>query len=161
MPDFSKFHFEVETLNKTLRKNAYPTKFLDKCIPKFINNMFVQKRIFTTVPKLELSVTIFREYFQYQQKRLNRCISKRLKFCKLKIIFQTGNRLKNFFRLKDRVSETLQSNFVYKFNFGSRTASYYGKTYRHMKVRVSEQQDLSPRTGKLVKGTSVRDHLLD
>ena len=30
-----------------------------------------------------------------------------------------------------------------------------------MKVRVSEQQDLCPRTGKLVKGTSVRDHLLD
>ena len=123
--------------------------------------MFVQKPIFTTVPKLELSVTIFREYFQYQQKRLNRCISKRLKFCKLKIIFQTGNRLKNYFRFKDRVPETLQSNFVYKFKCGSCTASYYGKTYRHMKVRVSEQQDLSPRTGKLVKGTSVRDHLLD
>ena len=70
VPDFSKFHFEVETLNKTLRKNAYPTKFVDKCIAKFINNMFVQKPVFTTVPKLELSVTIFREYFQYHQKEI-------------------------------------------------------------------------------------------
>ena len=70
MPDFSKFHFEVETLNKTLRKNAYPTKFVDKCIAKFIINMFVQKPVFTTVPKLELSVTIFREYFQYHQKEI-------------------------------------------------------------------------------------------
>ena len=35
-----------------------------------------------------------------------------MKFCKLKIIFQTGNGLKNYFRFKDRVPETLQSNFV-------------------------------------------------
>ena len=98
------------------------------------------------------------------KKRLNRCISKRLKFCKLQIIFQTSNRLKNYFRFKDRVPETLQSNFVYKFKCGSCTASYYGKTYRHMKVRVSEHQGVSPRTGKRIKGTlstSVRDHMLD
>ena len=98
------------------------------------------------------------------KKRLNRCISKRLKFCKLQIIFQTGNRLKNYFRFKDRVPETLQSNFVYKFKCGSCTASYYGKTYRHMKVRVSEYQGVSPRTGKRVKGmlsTWVRNHMLD
>ena len=98
------------------------------------------------------------------KKRQNRCIGKRLKFCKLKIIFQTGNRLKNYFRFKDRVPETLQSNFDYKFKCRSCTASYYSKTYRHMKVRVSEHQGVSPRTGKRVKGTlstSVRDHMLD
>ena len=47
---------------------------------------------------------------------------------------------------------------------GSCTAPYYGKTYRHMKVWISEQQGVSPRTGKRVKGTlspSVRDHMLD
>ena len=96
--------------------------------------------------------------------RLNRCNSERLKLCKLKIIFETGNRLKNYFRFKDRVPETLKCNFVYKFKCGSCTASYYGKTYRNMKVRVSEHQSVSPRTGKQVKGmlsTSVRDHMLD
>ena len=68
--DFSIFYFEVETLKKTLHKNAYPTKFVDKCIAKFINNIFVQKPVFTTVPKFELriSVTIFRKYFQYHQR---------------------------------------------------------------------------------------------
>ena len=97
------------------------------------------------------------------KKLLNRCISKRLKF-KLKIIFQTANRLKNVFRFKDRVLETFQSNFNYKFKCGSCTAPYYGKTDRHMKVRVSEHQGVSPRTGKRVKGmvsTSVRDHMLE
>ena len=56
--DFSKFHFEVETLKKTLHKNAYPTKFVDKCIAKFVNNIFVQKPVFTTVPKLELRIML-------------------------------------------------------------------------------------------------------
>ena len=49
--NFSKFHFEVETLTKTLHKNAFPTKFVDKCIAKFVNNIFVKKPVFTTVPK--------------------------------------------------------------------------------------------------------------
>ena len=52
MSDFSKFHFEVETLKKTLDKNAFSTKFVDKCIVKFANNIFVQKPVVTTVPYL-------------------------------------------------------------------------------------------------------------
>ena len=35
--DFSKFHFEGETLNKTLHKNAYPIKLVDKCVATFVN----------------------------------------------------------------------------------------------------------------------------
>ena len=54
---------------------------------------------------------------------------------------------------------------VYKFiKYGSCTASYYGKTYRHMTLRVSEHQGVSPRTVKRVKGTlftSVRDHMFN
>ena len=87
-----------------------------------------------------------------------------MKFRKLQTIFQTGNKLKNYFRFKDRVPETLESNFVYKFKCGNCTASYYGKTYRHMKVRAVEHQGVCPITGKRVKGTlstSVRDHMLD
>ena len=164
--DFSKFRFEVKTLKKTLHKNAYPTNFVDKCISKFINSIFVQKPVVTSVPKLELRIILpfLGNISSITKKRLNRCIGKRLKFCNLKIIFQTGNRLMNYFRFKDCIPETLQSNFVYKFKCGSCTASYYGKTYRHMKVRISEHQGVSPRTGKRVKGTlstSVRDHMLN
>ena len=85
-----------------------------------------------------------------------------MKFCKLRVTFQTNNRLTNYFRFKDSVHETLRSNSIYKFSCGSCTTSYICKTYRHFKVRVSEQQGVSPRTGKPVKGTlstSVRDHM--
>ena len=95
MSDFSKFHFEVETLKKTLHKNAYPTKFVDKCIAKFVNNILVQKPVFTTVPKLELRIvlTYLGNISSITKKRLNRYIGKCLKFCKFKIIFQTGKRI--------------------------------------------------------------------
>ena len=76
---------------------------------------------------------------------------------------QTNNRLKNYFRFKDFVPEALRSSLIYKFSCGSCTASYIGKTYRQFKVRVSEHQGVSPRTGKPVKGTlstSVMDHML-
>ena len=142
MSGFSKFHFEVGTHKKTLHKNAYPTIFTGKCVATFVNNIFIQVVylfiVFTTVPKLELRIKLpyLGNISSITKKRLNRCVSKRLKFCKLNIIVQTGNRLKNYFRFKDRVPETLQSNFVHKFKCGSYTASYYGKTYRHMMVRV-------------------------
>ena len=68
MSNFSKFHFEVETFKKTLHKNAYPTKFDEKCVEKFVNNIFIQNPVFITVPKLELVLPIFREYLQHHQK---------------------------------------------------------------------------------------------
>ena len=102
MFDFSKFYFEVETLKKTRQKNSYPTKFIDKCVAKFVNKIFIQKPVFTTVPKLELRMVLpcLGNISSNTIKRLSRCISKRLKICKLQIIFQTGNRLKNYLDLK-------------------------------------------------------------
>ena len=75
MSDFSKFHFETETLKKTLDKNASSTKFVDKCIVKFANNIFVQKPVVITVPYLGNISSIPKKG--------------RLKFCKLKV-FQVG-----------------------------------------------------------------------
>ena len=84
-----------------------------------------------------------------------------MKFCKLRVIFQTNNRLRNYLCCKDFVPEKLRSSFIYKLSCGICTVFYIGKTYRHFKVRVSEHQRVFPRTGKPAKGTlstSVRDH---
>ena len=100
---------------------------------------------------------------QIVKTRLTKTMNKHMKFCELRVIFQTNNKLRNYFRFKDSVHEILRSNLIYKFSCGSCTASHIGKTYRHFKVRVSEHQGHSPRTGKPVKGTlptSVRDHML-
>ena len=95
--DFFKFHFEVETHKKTLHKNAYPTKFVDKCVGKFVNNIFIQKPVFTTVPKLILRIVLpyLGNISSITKKRLNRCISKRLKFISFKSFSKqvTGTRI--------------------------------------------------------------------
>ena len=162
---FLKFHHEVDKLKNILSKNAYPQKFIDKCIQKFLNNMFIQRQQIPSVPKKELRITLpyLGKMSQIVKTRLTKTLNKHMKFCKLRVIFQTNNRLRNYFRFKDSVHETLKSNLIYKFSCGSCTGSHIGKTYRHFKVRVSEHQGVSPRTGKPVKGTlstSVRDHML-
>ena len=102
MSDFSKRFLEVETLKKILHKNADPAKFVDKCKAKFVNNIFLQKPVFTTVPKLDLRIVLpyLGNVSSITKKILNRCISKRLKFCEVKIIFPSGNVLKIYFRFK-------------------------------------------------------------
>ena len=39
-----------------------------------------------------------------------------MKFCKLRVILQTSNKLKNYFRFKTFIPQTLQSNCMHKFS---------------------------------------------
>ena len=52
------FHHEVDKLKKILSKNAYPQNFIDKCIQKFLNNMFIQRPQIPTIPKKELIINL-------------------------------------------------------------------------------------------------------
>ena len=80
--------------------------------------------------------------------RLSKALNNNLEFYQLKVILKKTNKLNNYFCFKHLVPETLRSHQVYKFLCRSCTASYMGKTYTHMKIRVSE--------GSL----KVRDHIL-
>ena len=164
--NMSKFHFEIEKLKEILLSNGYSNNFFDKCISKFMNKLYIKKPVMLTVPKKQLYLVLpfMGKMSALVKSGLARSLHKRLPFCKVKIIFKTSNRLKNYFSFKDVVPEPLRSCQIYNFTCGSCNASYIGKTFRHMKVRVSEHQGVSPRTGKHLKGTlstSVRDHMLD
>ena len=115
--DFLKFHHEVDKLINILLKNAYLQKFIDKCIQKFLKNMFIQRLQTHTVPRKELTVILpyLSQMSQIVKTRLTKTMSKHMKFCKLRVFFQTNNRLKNYFRFKDFVPETLRSSLIYKF----------------------------------------------
>ena len=164
--DMSKFHFEIEKLKEILLSNGYSNNFFDKCISKFMNKLYIKKPVMLTIPKKQLYLVLpfIGKMSALVKSGLARSLHKRLPFCKVKIIFKTSNRLKNYFSFKDVVPEPLRSCQIYNFTCGSCNASYIGKTFRHMKIGVSEHQGVSPRTGKHLKGTlstSVRDHMLD
>ena len=163
--DVLKFHYGVDKLKEILTKNEYPQKVIDKCIQKFLNNIFIQRLQLSIVPKKELITILLYmgKMSQIVKTRLTKTMNKHIKFCNLRVIFQTNNRPKNYFCFKNFVPETFRSNLIYKFLCGSCTVFYIGKTHRHFQVRVSVHQGVSPRTDKPVKGTlstSVRDHML-
>ena len=164
--DMFKFHFEIEKLKEILLSNGYSNKFIEKCISKFMNKLYIEKPVMSTVPKKQLYLVLpfIGKMPALVKPGLARSLHKRLPFCKVKIAFKTSNRLKNYFSFKDVVPESLRSFQICNFMCGSCNASYIGKSFRHMKVRVLEHQGVSPRTGKHLKGTlstSLRDHMLD
>ena len=138
--DMSKFHFEIEKLNEILLSNGYSNKFIDKCILKFMNKLYIKKSVMLTVPvkQLYLLLPFMGKMSALVKSGLARSLRKGLPFCKVKTVFKTSDRLKNYFSFKDVVSEPLRSCQIYNFMCRSCIASYIGKNFRQIKVRVLE-----------------------
>ena len=50
--DISNFHFEIEKkLREIVLSKGYSNKFIDKCISKFVNKLYIKKPVMLTVPK--------------------------------------------------------------------------------------------------------------
>ena len=94
VPDFSKFHEEVNYLKDVLKKNSFPTNLVDKCIKIFLNKQFSQKILEHTVPKKELFIVL--PYLGMPslclRTRLQKSINSNISFCKIKIIFKSSTR---------------------------------------------------------------------
>ena len=56
--DMSKFHFEIQKLKGMLSSNGYSKKFIDECILKFMNKLYIQKPITLTFPKKQLYLVL-------------------------------------------------------------------------------------------------------
>ena len=93
--------------------------------------------------------------------RINRIMKNKLPYCNVQFVFQTKCKISNFFTFKDKIPSVLLSGIVYKFQYGSCNATYYGKTKRHFKVRMCEHLGISALTGKRVKGdddSAIKKH---
>ena len=49
--DTSKFYLEIEKFKEILLSNGYSNKFIDKCISKFMDKLYIKKPVMLTVPK--------------------------------------------------------------------------------------------------------------
>ena len=104
-----KFHFEIEKLKEILLSNEYSHKFIDKCISKFMNKLYIKKPVVSKVPKKQLYLVLrFMEKMSaLVTSGLARSLHKPL--CKIKIVFKTSNGLRNSFSFKDLVPGPLRS----------------------------------------------------
>ena len=91
---YENFHWEIETLKSIFKHNNYPQYFVNQCLKKFLNKLFIKKRLNFMVPKRELTVVLpnlGRLSFDLRT-RLRRTIERDLPYCKLKKIFRSkGN----------------------------------------------------------------------
>ena len=53
-----KFHFEIEKLKEILLSNGYSNKFIDQCISKFMNKLYIKKPVMLTIPKKQLYLVL-------------------------------------------------------------------------------------------------------
>ena len=163
--DYSKFHSEVSHLKEMLKKNAFPIKLIDSCIKKFLKKRLTEKPFTLTAEKKDLVIVLLflGKLSLDLRTRLKNSTCKNPPFCKIRVIFKSSAHISNFFQFKDKMLFCLHSNVVYKFSCGRCNATHYGETCHHLSVRVGEQSDVSPLTGKRSKSkksTAVKDHML-
>ena len=154
---FQSLHKEVENLKKIFSKNAYPTKFVDKCVLKFFNKLYEKKVPVPTVPKMELTMIL--PYLGNTSSKvrtaITRTLRKNIPFCSLKIIFKTSRRLSSCFSFKDKFPKSLVSGVIYKYTCAKCKLSYIGCTKRFWETRLQEHCHVSALTGKPLSGQQV------
>ena len=130
-----------------------------------MNQVFIDKKIYVLAPKKELVCVlpfIGKKSLQLRSK-LVKSVQNNLRFCYLKVVFQSPYKLHTLFCFKDTLNKKIRSHLVYRFSCSSCNATYYGKTYRHIFTRAAEHMGISNLTSKRVKNvkeSAVSDHLL-
>ena len=141
--DFIKFHHEIDKLKSILYKNSYPRDLIDKCIKEFLDKTLIPKPVVSTVPKKDLIIALpYLGKLSFQiRTRINRIMKNKLSYCNVQFVFQTKSKISNFCTFKYKIPSVLRSGIVYKFQCGSCSATSYGKTKRHFKVRMCELEN--------------------
>ena len=147
---WDKFHSEVCFLKEIFRKNLFPTFFIDRCVKIFLDKIFTVKKVVMTVPKKEVRICLpflGKQSFEIRNK-LSKIVATNYPQCKLNVIFNSNNRLRNFFSFKDKIPIRCRSHILYRYTCDCCNAIYIGKTRRHYLVRVFEHLGMSLATGK-------------
>ena len=166
--DWNKFHAEVCFLKETFKKNIFPEHFTDKCIKIFLDKVFIAKEIVSVVPKKDITISLpfLGKQSLKTRTELVKLVNRYYPYCKLRVIFNSNNRLRNFFSFKDKVPLSVRSLVLYRFTCNSCNAVYIGKTRRHYMVRIFEHLGISLATHKKFtynphnnNNTAVLNHL--
>ena len=159
------FHIEIMQLNEIFGGNEFDNRFFDGCLRANLNKFRFKKVLQHTVPKRDLyiSLTFLKKLSLLAWLDLEKDIRDILPCLNLKLVFKIKDRLSFKFTIRDKISKEMRSLICYKFPCSSCNATYYGKTKRCFKVRVSEHTWVSAPTGKNIKpakNSVVCDHKL-
>ena len=151
---FIGLHEEIVKLKDILRRNSYPPKFLDRCVFKFLNKLYVKRETVLTAPKKEVTIVLpFLGSNSWSIKNsLKRAFQKSHPICNLNVIYKTGNSLSSYFQFKDSFPKTIQSGVVYYYPCARCKLSYVGSTKCFWEKRLEEHLHISALTGARLYG---------
>ena len=107
-----RFHQEIDKLKTIFENNGYPKSFVDFCIKKYLDKVFIKKEVVLKASKKELICIL---PFLGKKSMQLRTVESNLKFCKLKVIFQSPCKLNSLFRYKDSLQKKIRSDIVYRY----------------------------------------------
>ena len=144
--NYNKFLEEIETLKTIWQKNSFSLSFIDRCIHKFLNKLFVKRNIpQQTSNKKEVMISLlFLGKISIQvKKKLQSIFREYGRGLNLKVVFKSPNRLRNGFSFKDVLPMNFDSKVLYKYTCDTCNCIYIGETKRHFLVRAYEHLGIS------------------
>ncbi len=143
--------------------------FIDRCIKKFLDKLFVKR----TTPKpasTKKEVLICTEFLGKISIQMKKKLQQIFRECgnglHLRIVFKSPNRLRTGFSFKDSLPVNMDSFLLYKYTCDTCNCVYIGETKRHFQVRAYEHLGISIMTDKVFKyndsgATAVLKHCHD
>ena len=89
--NFERFYQEIDKLKTIFENNSFPKSFVDFCIKKYLDKVFIKKKVVLKGWKKELICVLpfLGKKSMQLRTRLVNSIESNLKFCNLKVNFQS------------------------------------------------------------------------
>ena len=124
---------EVQYLKLIWQKNSFSSFFIDSCIKRFLDKLFIIRKTSDSVcDKKEIFICLeFLAKISFQnEKQLIETFRACKKNLKVNVIFKSSNRIRNAFRFKHLIPTFMNSKEVYKFKCNICNDVYVGETKR-------------------------------
>ena len=135
------FDKDLENLTKTLNKNQFPTKLINKVTKKYLN-LKLDKRPLENNTEVKTDTRFFKlpyigKYSNIAQKKIQNLVKTFCKGIDVKVVLMPF-KISSKFSYKDPLPFHLQSFIVYKFVCANCKVCYVGETTRHFITRINE-----------------------
>ena len=86
------FHSEICKIKDIFIKNGYSERFLDKCVKKFLNKVFILKRIIQTTEKKQVTIVLpYMGMILTELKvKIHKTFKQLLPACEVRVIFKVS-----------------------------------------------------------------------
>ena len=160
---YDSLDLELKFLTNYFVQNGFPENLVLSCIGKGLKKFFPYNpfNIRGESEHTVFSIPFYGKSSYAFKNKMTKLLKDFYPTQKFRIVFSKASTLGSFFGYKDRVPFDLQSSVVYNYICESCSASYVGKTVRHLKTRIAEHKGVSPRnlqTSKSPKFSAIREH---